>query len=145
MLSIHDAQNKKYRLSTIPESETFLYDKKCFNHIYISKWAQCKSMNILTILANINFHRKAALEFTFTENSCTKAICSISRIHVSLQFWILKGTSWPIHVIWDISHEIKLNFDFVHSKLRKIVKLSFIKFTIHANSETWNQVNARLM
>ena len=68
-------------------------------------------------------------DFTFTEDSRSKAIFSISLNYVSLQFYIMKSSSRLIPIILAFSREI------TKKKITKIVKIVIHEF--HSSCICW--------
>ena len=75
-------------------------------------------------------------EFTFTENSCSKAIYSILRNYVSLQFYVVNSHLCPICMISGILCEITLKLISFYTEIIKISQIVIHKF--HGSHKWWN-------
>ena len=90
------------------------------------------------------YNQVSICDFKFTENSHSRAIFSISRNHVSLQFCVMSSHFSPIHIISAISCEISLKFGKFFTQNHDIWgKLSAVDFTLHANAEKWNHIHSQ--
>ena len=107
----------------------------CWNYVNLTwKEIQAKELKWNVILWNGEnclwawIFRKH--EFTFTENSRSKAFFSISRIRVSLQFYVMIFRSCLIHVISAISREIPLNLTSFSHKIIMNEKIVILRFQL---------------
>ena len=88
-------------------------------------------------------------EFMFMENSCLKAIFSISRNQFSLYFYVMNSRSHKIHLIWReimlkltcFSLKITINGEKCHSQLSHFTQMMRSELTFTIDSRKFMQVH----